>query len=615
MSHVCSAPEDAQFSMVYWKKRFDVRHPSPHPVIAILDVEYNELAKAWKRLQELLPLSDQVLFEERPQTAHDVLVLISDIQATWASSPQQHLFNRSRTLCDAFITTLESHSILLAIIPSHQFYSSLFYGALQSIIKASSRYPRVMDGVMKALAKVNRSINLPQNSDVQLSHDPIPALSRFYSHVFFLLGELMDWYARRYKCRLLHSLHEDVYLDFCNLVSRIRNSARGIMLAFDDPMENDSDCEDPGALMQHTDFYLWEDARLSQIGRRSLERRFAAQNALTRLLIWEIQRSAEQRSRLREKRGMLLLQMFNTASQRFKPVAQQNSAMVCLTAAPGQDLLIAATTSEKNKHKYSRVELQLASAHLQEYFDHNDQIPTSCDESLELVIEENVLESLKQWSADTHSQILAIGDASNTSSSPACLISSCYTTLARNTQTPIIAYSCTLPPASLAKDGITLFQQGLIALAYSLIRQLLEYLPPVVNGSPAHTVKAENFTLLDGTLASWKEVLSLIDTLLYYSPPLLMCIIDGLDRLQDASTDEYTRSLVRVFVSHTRRPSDLMPGRQSVLLKILLTVEGNLESLAETLTENPLTMAESDAIERSVPSTPLASDVEIVVDA
>ncbi|KAL4975840.1 hypothetical protein BDW66DRAFT_136454 [Aspergillus desertorum] len=612
-SAVSLTTEDPQFFATYWKKRFDVRHPSPHPAIATLDIEYSELAKAWKRLQELLPLSEQVLFEERPQTPQDVQRLIQDIQASWASSPQRRLFSRSMALSDAFLATFGSHAMPLTALPSHQFYSSLLYGTLQTIIKASSKYPRVIDGLMVALVKVNQSMCLPERSEpLHITNDLIPALAKFYSHLFFFLGELMDWYARRFKCRLLQSLHEDIYLDFCNLVSSIQSSAKEFTRAFVTAEGvNDCGCDEADTMMHHADLYLWENARLSQLGRRNIERRFAAQNALTRLLIWEIQRSAEQRSTLRDGRGQLLVQVFDAVSQQLRPNGQPDSAMICLTTAPAQDLLVTATPTENQKHKYTRVELQLGSAHLEDYFNNDDQLTSY--EPTDMTVEEDVLEALKQWSTGTYSQILAVGSLpDSTCASPFALLSACYANLARNANSPVIAYSCSLP--SSAKGGMTLFQQGLIALVYSLIRQLLEYLPPVVNGSSTHTVRPENFAHLDGTLASWQEVLSLIDTLLYYAPPLLICVVDGLDRLQDPSTDSYIRSLVRIFLSHTRQSSGSTPRQQNVLLKVLFTVAGRLESLVETLSENPLTLSESSAIGRSTTNSPLCSDNDVPMD-
>ncbi|KAL3490528.1 hypothetical protein BJX62DRAFT_137745 [Aspergillus germanicus] len=607
------AAEDGQFPAIYWKRRFDVRHPSPNPVIATLDIEYNELARAWKRLQELLPLPDQVSFYERPQTSQDVHRLVRDIQSRWASQPQRRLIKQSMTLCDTFLATLDSHTLPLTTLPSHQFYSSLLYAALQSIIKAAASYPRIMEGVMKALVKVNQSICPPAGIEPpQLTQHSIPSIAKFYSLTFFLLGELMDWYARRFNCRLLKSLNEDVYFDFSGLISTIQNSAKQFVDVSGNARDlGDSDYENTQGSAHPMDLGLWEEARLSQIGKRNIDRRFAAQNALTRLLICEIQRSADRRARLLEQRGVLLQQMCHTANQRLGAIGQQTEGVVCLTTAPGQDLLLPPTPSETSKHKYTRVELQVASARLQDFFDSDDQLLDHQSDA-RVTLENGAIEALQQWATDAYSQILAIGGSSNSNISNPAHISACYANLALDAKLPVITHFCSRPQT--AKNGLTLFQQGLIALAYSLIRQLIEHLPPVANGTSDRTIKSEQFAVLDGTFASWKEVLLLIDTLLSFAPPLLICIVDGLDKLQHPSTDGYIRSLVRLFVSHTRKPPDSEAGRQDVLLKALFTVSGTPDSLVETLSENPLTLSESNSIIAMTASdTPLRNDIEIVI--
>jgi hypothetical protein len=80
------------------------------PVIATLDIEYNELTRAWKRFQELLPPSDQVNFKERPQTAQDVRDLVQSIRASPSYNLEQDVFSRSMALCDVFLATLDSHT-------------------------------------------------------------------------------------------------------------------------------------------------------------------------------------------------------------------------------------------------------------------------------------------------------------------------------------------------------------------------------------------------------------------------------------------------------------------------------------------------------------------------
>ncbi|KAL3470165.1 hypothetical protein BJX99DRAFT_264485 [Aspergillus californicus] len=600
-----SRGDDGRLAVI-WKKRFDTRHPSPNPVIAILDTEYNELVKTWKGLQELLPLPDQVLFQERPQTLQDVQALIRHTQPFWLSHSS---FNHLATLCDVLSASLDSHTALLTTLPSYQSYSSLFYSALQTIIKASAKYPRTLNGVMRALIEINQSICLSAAHEPHFTKDSMPLIAKFYSLVFFFLGELMDWYTRRFKCRVLKSLREDVYRDFSGLVSTIQSSAREFIHGVDVAHDSGRDSQGP---IQSVDLSLWENARLSQLGKRQTNRRSAAQTAMTRLLMWEIQREAEARSKLFDQRGALLSQLLDMASQRWK-LASQGTGFVCLTTAPGQDLLLPPTPTETPRHKYTRTELQLASAHLQDHFNDDDQT-ANYRPDIELIVEEGFVEPLKQWATDMYSQILAVGDSPNNNITPVSLLASYYATLVRDTGLPLVAHFCTLP--STPKADMSLFQQGLIALIYSLIRQLLEHLPPVANGTSARTVKPEYITRLDGTLTSWKEVLSLIDTLLYYAPPLLVCIIDGLDKLQDPSTDEYIRSLLRIFVCHTRKPPDSVPGRQSVLLKALITVTKPPESIVETLLENPLTLGESNGAV-STPDleadAPLCSDVEVAI--
>lgn len=109
--------------------------PCRNPVIAVLDIEYNELAQAWRRLQAFLPLESQVEFQERPQDARALLAEIHNIQAAWMSSPRQRMFSRSMSLCDDFISTVDAHSFLWTALPESQSYLALFYGTVQAAIK------------------------------------------------------------------------------------------------------------------------------------------------------------------------------------------------------------------------------------------------------------------------------------------------------------------------------------------------------------------------------------------------------------------------------------------------------------------------------------------------
>ncbi|EHA22113.1 hypothetical protein ASPNIDRAFT_210419 [Aspergillus niger ATCC 1015] len=594
-----------------WKKRFDKRHLSTNPVIATLDIEYNELVQSWKRFQDNLLPNDRVLFHERLQNPDDVLDVVASIEPVWTSTSGQRVL---RECCDEFRSTLGSHGRLLAVLPRNELYCSLFYGVLQSLLKASAGYPRILEGLFKALVQINRLIAPPALGEaVPATKDSINAISRFYTLLFFFLGEVMDWYVRKAKCGLLRSPNQDVYRAFQRLIGQIRRSAKSMMHDLTDAMDvDDADC-DSLCEMAHDDYRGWfERARLSQVGLQNGARRFAAQNALTRQLMWEIHQDAVERKRLLQDREVLLARLLDTVSLQLQSVSRQNSGIACLTTTASQDLDTDRFNLMKggHKHKYTRMELQMASQKLEDFFDADDQIP-ALEFDVPVIAEDNVMTSLKQWATDAHSQVLAVGGPQSTVyPSPVLLVSTCYASFARKAGLPVISHFCNR--STDAANELT-YEQHLIALAYSLIRQLIEYLPPVVESHAGCDLSGERFKPLNGTLTSWKEVLSLIDILLHFAPPLLVCVIHGLDIIQDASTDPYIRSLVRTFLTHTRHQPVLLPNgeqSQSVLLKVLFTVAGRPISLVETLSENQLILRESNTTEELAP-TDAALDADV----
>lgn len=250
------------------------------------------------------------------------------------------------------------------------------------------------------------------------------------------------------------------------------------------------------------------------------------------------------------------------------------------------------------KRKYTRVDLQFASKHLEDFFDSDDQM-ADFDAEVNVVAEDSVVKSLQQWATDPHSQMLAVaGSPSTDPPCPVALFSACFASFSRQARLPAVSHFCSIPDATV--EGLTQSQQGLIALAYSMIRQLIDYLPPVLESHEGCDLSQERFASLNGTLSSWTIVLSLIDALLHYAPPLLVCVIDGLDILHDESTDPHIRSFVRTLMTHTKHQADAIPdgtAGQNVLLKVLFTVAGRPSALVETLSEDQLILnSESNGV-------------------
>lgn len=266
--------------------------------------------------------------------------------------------------------------------------------------------------------------------------------------------------------------------------------------------------------------------------------------------------------------------------------------------------------SRGSKRRLARLEIQSSSKHLQDFFDSNDQI---CDyePDVKVVAEGSVIASLQQWATSPRSQALAVGGTQPSSSdNPVALISACYASFARQARLPVVSHFCALPTQEV--KGPSLQEQGLVALTYSVIRQLIDWLPPVVDSDAVLDLSAERFRQLDGTLTSWKAALSLVDTLLQSAPPLLVFIIDGLDAIHDAATDGAIRDLVRVLLTHTRRqPHGGLNGGPTLLLKVLFTVTGRPSALVETMSEHQLVLSEST--DQRTPSEPVMTDLGAVM--
>lgn len=187
-----------------------------------------------------------------------------------------------------------------------------------------------MEGLATALLNIHEALGLP--SDPGPLPSAIQHIAKTYALIFFFLTEFMDWYVRRSTCQLLNIHSQDVYSEFHHLVIYIQRQAWNI--PWQHPrMVVDEEEEDP-----YSPRAQWELSRLSQVGRRENERRIAAQNTITRRLIWEIQQDAEERARYREGRDRLLAETLSAVREQLEPVNGQSSGIVCITTPPAPNI-------------------------------------------------------------------------------------------------------------------------------------------------------------------------------------------------------------------------------------------------------------------------------------
>ncbi|KAH9895472.1 hypothetical protein F4778DRAFT_783830 [Xylariomycetidae sp. FL2044] len=104
---------------------------------------------------------------------------------------------------------------------------------------------------------------------------------------------------------------------------------------------------------------------------------------------------------------------------------------------------------------------------------------------------------------------------------------------------------------------------GLVALLYSLICQLVLLAPATFEANLR--LAASSFDLLDGSKDSIPHALEVVDGLLDLAPTGLMCILDGLERMESRDTVRHLSTLISLLRRHG----------ESKRLKVLFTTSGS----------------------------------------
>ena len=143
--------------------------------------------------------------------------------------------------------------------------------------------------------------------------------------------------------------------------------------------------------------------------------------------------------------------------------------------------------------------------------------------------------------------------------------------------------------------------RALISLTYALIRQLVELIPPGMNEHP-DSLNRRSFERLDGCSETMDDALDVLGQLLDQSPPVLLCIIDGLQKLDDRETRQHLKLLLETL--RGRRGIESTEAANSErLLKALFTTDGRSRCLLNGLSSSELVFAERSSTSRLLQGT------------
>ncbi|KAH8703665.1 hypothetical protein BGW36DRAFT_89870 [Talaromyces proteolyticus] len=525
-----------------------------------LEIEIKQLQRSWRDFQDSLRHHEQ-----RSQTLASLDLVRESIEEAvqlWSTPKQQPLLQKSVKWAQTCLDTLDVHPRLMEFLPEPQRAYDLFFGVVYSVINASKEQYRVAGVFLKFLTKINKAVS----SALVLASSELAA--SLYAQIFLFLGEFMRDYVAKSRCRILYSHNEDFKTNFKNLIDSVENFAA---------MKTDSVCSSPCV---YTD-----TAGLVKVGLEGDARVQASQTTFIRQLIWNVQKKKAVNAKLAQGWRRIFDLFLSELKVRVRKVDAdgafcQLSGSSLVDQQNHQPESVDITT----KRRLLKLRVQQDSSSLQDFFDNNEQThPFGVDERL--AIPAPVATEIYNWMRVNPSLPLAV-EGSHSLGLPGrlTLISACYVSIARKHSIPTVSHFCAASPRASKEAGI-------ISLVYSLIRQLIDVAPPMMDCDSNCDLGKERFCRLNGTMSSWTDALGILDALLRYKPPVLFCVIDALDVLEDESTVQYVKPLVDLLVSHTTRCSTAHSDVQQTgipkdgLIKVLFTTAGQCQAIQNTFNQ------------------------------
>lgn len=148
---------------------------------------------------------------------------------------------------------------------------------------------------------------------------------------------------------------------------------------------------------------------------------------------------------------------------------------------------------------------------------------------------------------------------------------------------PTLSYFCEMRRGErLRRGNASREAQAVVALVCSLIRQAVELLPPPplqpqtageTDEARAVDLSEQRFRQVDGTVLTWDEAVGVLRDVLAQLPRTVICVVDGLQWLDDSSTAVYLGELVKAL-------------RRQERVKVLLTTAGRSRCLLRELDES-----------------------------
>ena len=267
--------------------------------------------------------------------------------------------------------------------------------------------------------------------------------------------------------------------------------------------------------------------------------------------------------------AQLFKEVGRTVRGALEDVAQEFLQEFYQTRMPNPTIAIGSASypliQAQEKVVYRKKEIQLDAVRFLGQYRLDDNVGSLVDQSSELEVHVEIFNRMRDWNAAKVSQALWIhGPFQASIPSRYTLLSAYAVRIARQASVPIITHFCSLGVGPL----------GLTNMLYSLTLQVIDLLPSTFNSKSDFS--AARFEHLDGTRDSLPAAISLFHDLIGVGPPILFCIIDGLQFLETKENKALLTDFVEVLHSAGRS----IDSEAQQVVKTLFTTDGFSDALA-----------------------------------
>lgn len=224
--------------------------------------------------------------------------------------------------------------------------------------------------------------------------------------------------------------------------------------------------------------------------------------------------------------------------------------------------------------KASVEDIVMNSAQLEDFF-YRNRVRIACDTDAPLTMPREAMAAVAEWTNASDARILSIAGPDfegDDLENPTSILAAKFVNIAQDSRVPLASYFCELRRGAERRPGITPEMQALIELVYALTRQMVELMLPEFESTKDFS--KDRFESLDGSEKSIEEALAMLGDLVDALPGKVFCIIDGLQWLDDRSTQAHLNQLIDVL--------------RSEKLKVLFTTSGQSRCLLGCLSRSEL---------------------------